>query len=94
MDLATEADAEITWLVRDGAQVPRTDLTVDAIRAAELPGGTPYTWIAGEAGTVKALRRHLVNERAFDRKAVTFVGYWRLGASEDNLRDEAVAEAS
>ncbi|WP_327355884.1 siderophore-interacting protein [Streptomyces sp. NBC_01304] len=89
LELTTQADADITWLVRDGAEASRTDLTVDAIRAANLPGGTPYTWIAGEAGTIKTLRRHLVNDRTFDRKAITFVGYWRLGASEDNLRDEA-----
>ncbi|MDG4858097.1 siderophore-interacting protein [Streptomyces sp. T-3] len=92
--LATEADADITWLVRDGSETSRTDLTVDAIRAAELPGGTPYTWIAGEAGTIKALRRHLVNDRTFDRRAITFIGYWRLGASEDNLRDEAAEESA
>ncbi|MFP3992241.1 siderophore-interacting protein [Streptomyces sp. E11-3] len=88
---ATEADAEIVWLVREESREPRTDRALGAIRAAELPDGTPYSWIAGEAGTVKALRRHLVNERKFDRKAVTFVGYWRQGVSEDGLRAEAAA---
>ncbi|MGI5232074.1 siderophore-interacting protein [Actinoallomurus sp. CA-142502] len=85
--LPTEADAEITWLVRGQAAPARP--TVDAIRDAALPAGTPYAWIAGEAGSVRALRRHLVGERGFDRRAVKFTGYWRRGASEEDLLAEA-----
>ena len=67
---------------------------LDALRAAELPEGTPYAWIAGEAGTVKALRRHLVRERGFDRRAVKFTGYWRRGATEEDLVAELTAAAA
>ncbi|WP_405800318.1 siderophore-interacting protein [Streptomyces sp. NBC_01506] len=81
-ELPTKADAHVTWLVRDES-APATE---DAIRAADdLPDGTPYAWIAGESATVKAVRRHLVGERGFDRKAVKFTGYWRRGTSEDEL---------
>ncbi|WP_217545633.1 siderophore-interacting protein [Streptomyces sp. GbtcB6] len=79
-DVATEADAEITWLVggRDAAE---------EIRAAQLPSHAhPYAWIAGESGRVKELRRHLVGERGIDRRRVTFVGYWRQGLTEEQLR--------
>ncbi|ORT61651.1 siderophore-interacting protein [Streptomyces sp. CB03238] len=83
LELKTEADATVTWLVREeGAPT-----AVDAVRAAELSGTAPYAWIAGESGSVKALRRHLVNERGIDRRRVTFVGYWRKGLSEDALRE-------
>ncbi|WP_326691366.1 MULTISPECIES: siderophore-interacting protein [unclassified Streptomyces] len=92
-DLPTVADARITWLVRDESAGSRAETVVEAVRAAELPPGTPYAWIAGEAGTVKALRRHLVKERAFDRRAVKFTGYWRLGATEEQLVAEALATA-
>ncbi|MGW0772386.1 siderophore-interacting protein [Streptomyces sp. NPDC002835] len=85
LPLRTDADAEITWLVRDQGAPP----AVAAVAAAELPGGVPYAWIAGESGSVKALRRHLVNDRGFDRRRVTFVGYWKRGLSEDGLREEA-----
>ncbi|MFI6692865.1 siderophore-interacting protein [Streptomyces sp. NPDC050433] len=81
-ELPTTADAHVSWLVRDES-APTTE---EAIRAADdLPGGTPYAWIAGESATVKAVRRHLVGERGFDRKAVKFTGYWRRGTSEDEL---------
>ncbi|MET9672866.1 siderophore-interacting protein [Streptomyces sp. NPDC006482] len=83
MDLVTEADATVTWLVREEG----APSAVDAVRGVELPGEAPYVWIAGESGAVKALRRHFVRERALDRRRVTFVGYWRKGLSEDALRE-------
>ncbi|MGH3392446.1 MAG: siderophore-interacting protein, partial [Actinomadura sp.] len=89
--LPTAADAEITWLIRDGAGRQRTGLLCEAVRAADLPDDTPYAWIAGEAGAIRALRRHLVRERGYDRRAVTFTGYWRRGATEDDLLAEISA---
>ena len=41
-----------------------------------------YAWLAGEAGVIKTLRRHLVRECGVDRKAVAFMGYWRQGRCE------------
>ncbi|MFF6777716.1 siderophore-interacting protein [Streptomyces sp. NPDC012637] len=83
MELATEADATVTWLVREEGAPSATEV----IAGAELPGRSPYVWIAGESGSVKALRRHFVRERGIDKRRVTFVGYWRKGLSEDALRE-------
>ncbi|MFJ4519545.1 siderophore-interacting protein [Streptomyces sp. NPDC088810] len=82
-DVCTDADAEITWLVRhDGSP-----MAVDAVRAAQLTDTErAYVWLAGESGQVKALRRHFVGERGVDRRRVTFVGYWRQGMTEEQLR--------
>lgn len=44
--------------------------------------GDFYAWIAGEAATVKALRRHLVSDLGVARSNVAFMGYWRRGRSE------------
>ena len=93
-DLPTWADAQINWIVRGG---PVT--LTQAVRAAELPAGRrPYAWIAGEAAEVRELRRHLVGAepdgRGFDRRRVTFTGYWRRGASEEDLLAELVAAGS
>lgn len=66
-----DVDAQILWEVPvdpDGAPLTRsTDL---------------YAWLAGEAGAIKTLRRHLVAERGVDRRAVAFMGYWREGRAE------------
>ncbi|MFE7117468.1 siderophore-interacting protein [Streptomyces sp. NPDC057654] len=80
--LPTKAAADITWLVRE---TPQANPVLDAVRTADLPTGTPYAWIAGESANVRALRRHLVGDRQFDRKAVKFTGYWRRGVTEDDL---------
>ncbi|OEV09706.1 siderophore-interacting protein [Streptomyces nanshensis] len=93
-ELTTVADADITWLVRDNTAEHRTEFHRASIASAQLPEGTPYAWIAGEAGTVKTLRRHLVGERGFDRKRVTFTGYWRQDTTEEQLVEEAVSGAA
>ncbi|WP_432191252.1 siderophore-interacting protein [Streptomyces sp. bgisy027] len=89
-DLVTEADVEITWLVQEETHAEGSPMALDAIRDARLPAAEhPYVWIAGESGCVKALRRHFVGERGVDRRRVTFVGYWRRGLSEEQLREQA-----
>jgi NADPH-dependent ferric siderophore reductase len=88
-DLVTEADAEITWLVRGSGGAECTPMALDPIREARLPSAErPYVWIAGESGCVKELRRHFVRERGIDRRSVTFVGYWRQGLTEEQLREQ------
>ncbi|MFG2709060.1 siderophore-interacting protein [Streptomyces goshikiensis] len=92
--LPTLADAEITWIVRESGagREERVQRVLDAMRVAELPDvAAPYVWLAGEAGTVRSVRRHFVQERSIDRRAVRFTGYWRLGASEEELLAEAYA---
>lgn len=42
-----------------------------------------YVWLAGEAGVVKSLRRHLVQEVGIPRTSVAFMGYWREGRTTD-----------
>ncbi|CAL9555763.1 siderophore-interacting protein [Streptomyces sp. Tu 3180] len=91
-DLVTEADAEITWFVRErsgGNAAGDGPLALDAVRADRLPSaGRPYAWIAGESGCVKRLRRVFAGEHGIDRRRVTFAGYWRHGMTEEQLRAE------
>ncbi|MCK1799038.1 siderophore-interacting protein [Streptomyces sp. XM4193] len=82
--------AEVNWLVHEGSPSRRGGLLA-ALREAPFPAGAPYAWLAGEAGAVRAMRRHLVRERGLDRSRVQFSGYWRLGATEEDLRREALA---
>lgn len=67
-----DIDTDILW------EVPRTAKGGAALKSAVL-----YSWLAGEAGAIKALRRHLVAELGVDRRAVAFMGYWRLGRAEN-----------
>jgi NADPH-dependent ferric siderophore reductase len=74
-ELNGPGDVQVTWLTGTAP--------VEAVRAAELPGGVPYAWVAGEAAMVRAVRRHLVTDRGFDARAHYFGGYWRAGVAED-----------
>ncbi|MFE6051536.1 siderophore-interacting protein [Kitasatospora sp. NPDC056446] len=76
------AGLDVHLLHRDGA-APGTVLT-GAVRAAELPTGVPFAWLAGEAGAVRALRRHLVEERGVPKPSVDFTGYWRHRLTQDD----------
>lgn len=71
------------------ARVPE-DVDIDHSILWEVPSDTDvkaslaatYVWLAGEAGTVKSLRRRLVGDLGMDRSAVAFMGYWRAGRAE------------
>lgn len=91
-DLPTAGDVRVTWLSR-AAHTGTGSLLVAAVTSAELPSGTPYAWLAGEASAVRDMRRHLVRERGVDKRAIDFCGYWRRGKTEDEPLDAAEAAA-
>jgi NADPH-dependent ferric siderophore reductase len=93
LPLPARAHTEITWLVRPAPTADRTTALLSAVTAAGLPSGTPYAWLAGESAAVRALRRHLVNDRGYPRPAVSFAGYWRQGTTEDELLTAAIEAA-
>lgn len=73
-----DIDSEILW------EVPVATGAADPA-SANAPERTLrgcYAWIAGEAGVVKELRRHLVRDLGIDRRSVAFMGYWRRGKAE------------
>jgi NADPH-dependent ferric siderophore reductase len=79
--LETSADAEITWLPRDGR--PVGDALVESVRALEFPSGDVHAFVHGEATFVKELRRHLRLDRGLPLQQLSISGYWRRGMNED-----------
>ena len=64
-------------------ELPEVDVDSEILwERAEGYGSDLYAWIAGEAAMVRGLRRLLVQEHGVDRRAVTFMGYWRHGKTE------------
>ncbi|MFC7405397.1 siderophore-interacting protein [Georgenia alba] len=51
-------------------------------RGGERCGSDFYAWFAGEAGTIRTLRRILVSDVGVCRRRVAFMGYWRTGRAE------------
>src|SRR5690606_25869720 len=89
--LETKASARVTWLHRHGRtwKVPG-ELLAQEIRSADLPGGLGAVWIGCEAGQMREIRKHLLYERRFPRKALCTRGYWRLG--EANYPDHDMGD--
>ncbi|MYV99348.1 siderophore-interacting protein [Streptomyces sp. SID3343] len=82
-----DLDLSTTWITRDGGPT-----LLDTLRALDFPTGRVHAFVHGEAGTVKELRRHLVDERGVDRGDISFSGYWRKGRDEDGFQADKAAE--
>lgn len=74
LEIPDEVDPEL-W------ETPQWSSSGEEINDDGSVRGDLYAWIAGEAGVVTGLRRHLVKERGMDRRQVAFMGYWRRGVS-------------
>ena len=76
------ADAEAGPVPDDATAIldAAADELWDVPEPVDQPGSAPvYAWLAGEAGCIAGLRRHLVKELGLDRRSVAFMGYWRAG---------------
>ncbi|KOT86462.1 side tail fiber protein [Streptomyces sp. NRRL F-5755] len=92
--LATRGDLTVHWLHRGRGAAGPGELLVEAVRGARFPAGSVFAWLAGEAGAVRALRRHLVEDRGLDKRSLDFTGYWRRALSQDDApTEEDLAEA-
>ncbi|MFF4262487.1 SIP domain-containing protein [Streptomyces virginiae] len=88
-ELPTRAAAEVTWLVRDGVPAGRSDLLERAVRDMEWLPGTVFVWAAGEAVTLKGIRRHLSVDRGVPREQTHITGYWRRAEVAPGLAEPA-----
>lgn len=65
------------------------DHLLKMIKAANLPSSVGEVWAAGEAGLVRALRKHFLLERKLSKAHVHCAGYWKRG-SQDHRDSSAV----
>ncbi|MGK5637563.1 siderophore-interacting protein [Streptomyces sp. URMC 126] len=77
--LEAPAGTEIRWVRSDPAGWRAPTPLERAVRELAWPEGVVHAWVAGEASTVRAVRRHLLRERGLDRRALDASGYWRHG---------------
>lgn len=78
-DVPVGEHAEVHWLVRDDPSAKPGELALATVRAADLPDGPSYTFVAGESDLATGVRRHLVNDRRVPKSDIAFTGYWRHG---------------
>lgn len=78
--LPSDADTHIHWVCRTSSEL------VDSVRAFEFPPGVPDTFVHGEAGAVRSLRRHLLVDRGLPKEALSASGYWKRGRTDEGWR--------
>lgn len=87
LDAAVRDWAATNLTVDAGAEPESVEIDEDMLwevpeQAADAAASDLYAWLAGEAGVITTLRRHLVREVGLDRRQVAFMGYWRIGRAE------------
>jgi NADPH-dependent ferric siderophore reductase len=88
-ELRCSGELRTTWLHR---RADRPDQLLDAVRGLEFPSGQVHAFVHGEAGFVRGVRRHLVDDRGVPRAMLSVSGYWRRGVDEDGWQAEKAAE--
>ncbi len=79
IDLPTSATLETYWLYRDPSPAGTTQILDAAVRHHDFSDREGFVWVAGEAMSIKPLRRYISQELGFDRNHWDVDGYWRRG---------------
>jgi NADPH-dependent ferric siderophore reductase len=86
LDLDCQGDAKVVWVHRR-SDPGNHGLLPAAVEAVEFPGGTVDVFVHGEASEVRAVRRHLVAERAIPKAGASISPYWRRDFTDEAWRE-------
>ena len=67
---------DLDWRFRCGRSAVASESLVEAVHQLELPSGPGVAYLAGEARTIQMLRRHLMAERGWPRRAIKTKPFW------------------
>lgn len=79
---SSTAQLETLWIHRNGIEAGTGDGLEQAVRSFTLPAGDGFIWAAGEYCAIRAIRRHLVQERRVDKTRVHAASYWKRGSTD------------
>jgi NADPH-dependent ferric siderophore reductase len=85
LDLTSAADLEVVWVHR-AEHVGDPDLLLRAVEDLVFPEGTPHVFVHGEAGEVRAIRKHLVADRGIPKEGQSISPYWRREHTDEQWR--------
>lgn len=93
LEFAHPSGLEVIWIVRPHDVAPGT-LALETLGRTALPGAPFHAYAAGEQALASGARKHLVGARGVDKNAVSFCGYWKIGAASpaSKAAREAAAE--
>ncbi|MBB5915883.1 NADPH-dependent ferric siderophore reductase [Nocardia transvalensis] len=86
VETATEADRlplpradELSHPLRGDASAAASEILLAAVRALDLPDAPGIAYLGGEARTIQLIRKHLVQDRGWPRRAVLTKPFWTPG---------------
>ncbi len=85
IELPTDSDLELHWVHRCVAADPDTAL-LEAVEKLDWRSGTADVFVHGEAGEVRAVRRHLLAERGVSKEGSSISPYWRRDHTDEAWR--------
>lgn len=83
--LTSSAEVELRWVHRCDA-VDDPDALLRAVEALTFPVGQPQVFVHGEAGEVRAVRKHLLGERGVSEEGQSISPYWRRKHTDEQWR--------
>lgn len=86
LDLTCPGSLDTTWVHRADAAPGDRDQLLSAVQGVELPSGDIQVFVHGEANEVRAVRRHLLGERAIAKERTSISPYWRRDHTDEQWR--------
>jgi NADPH-dependent ferric siderophore reductase len=86
--LETPGELELTWIHRDSAVEQAAEPLLAAVQNLRFPPGRPHAFVHGEAGAVRAVRKHLLGERGIPLEDLSASGYWKRRRTEEGWRED------
>jgi NADPH-dependent ferric siderophore reductase len=84
--LDSPGDLDLQWLHRTGDADADAALLADAVASLDFPAGRVHAFVHGEAGEIRAIRRHLLTERGLTRADMSCSPYWRRTMTDEAWR--------
>ncbi|MFD4367753.1 siderophore-interacting protein [Rhodococcus sp. NPDC058521] len=77
------ANVEVQWLHRGAAEPGTSDLLEKAVCSVTVPEDErTYAWVAGEATSLKPIRKWIRNELGLAKDDCDIAGYWKKGVAD------------
>jgi NADPH-dependent ferric siderophore reductase len=82
------------WVHRRAPHEDATGPLLAVLRGTALPAGEGFVWLAGEAREMRAVFRHLVDEREIPPARIHASGHWKRGIVAHDHHEPIAPEAS
>jgi NADPH-dependent ferric siderophore reductase len=86
LDLDCPGALNVTWVHR-AADPDDPDQVLQAVELLRFPAGRPHVFVHGEAGEVRAVRRHLLADRGVPKDGASISPYWRRDYTDERWRE-------